>query len=837
MTMRNDATRLRVRTTDRRRPRAVVARQGQVLLDADVDQQSDHLLERVDTGTSDVLGSPGRLVVPAGSTAFVVTAAPSPADCGLGPGHGYLDGWLVENVIDDCTLATQPHPRTDTTPGPPVLLAIKCLTRLVDPVEEPALADPALGDAQAAGRALLDWQVFPFAPAAGWGGPLTCATSVTHPDWLKLVAPSTGTLAVVPDATPPSTDPCSLTPQGGYSRPDNLLFRCEVDGGTARSDYPAADGPRFALDGLRVKVSRRNASVLARITGVTGTELTVEPPALDPLNWFAPGLFAEIVSPHDDVDPRAASAGGRLFRVALADDTVVTLEAAAASAAAALDPDDGWYLRLWDTLADGSGTGVVSTAADPAVSQLLDLGDGLKIRLGGGPGAVFRRGDYWTFAARADGSVDWPAGNPFEPPHGPSVRYAPLLALDPAGDPAGEDCRIQTGTLTDRVLLYRGGDGQTVPLEGGGDVPLPSSLRVAVVRGRTPVAGATVEWSVPATPTGSPATVVDGTGISGATSRAVVTDANGLCEVQWSISAAAPEATHRIQARVPGTGGADESPPVVFTAGFRTAALTSYQSGACPLLMGSSTVQEALDTLCANIGEPAEAETLRLSTLRLRGDKTGITDLLREELLLNGLEVPHHAFNEGVGIGITDAVLECRPQPFDPIVEVVVDLPYPTTDYDKLYWARASRDRGQRDEGISGPFGFRSVRLDGNLEVRRDDAGDGFEPGLVWLPSEQARTFLDTVPFHLFGYAPLVDGELEEAGWKLDQRAERILCRLRVRSAHVWGTGPKSGERAYLDAEHLGASEGATGRELLVGERDPQRAADLDFFFYLVVDG
>ena len=59
MTIRNDATRATIRPKDGRRPRSVVARQGQVLLDADLDQQSRHLLDRVETETGDVLGSPG----------------------------------------------------------------------------------------------------------------------------------------------------------------------------------------------------------------------------------------------------------------------------------------------------------------------------------------------------------------------------------------------------------------------------------------------------------------------------------------------------------------------------------------------------------------------------------------------------------------------------------------------------------------------------------------------------------------------------------------------------------------------------------------------------------
>ena len=410
--------------------------------------------------------------MPAGSTAFKITAAASPADCGIGPGHGYLRGWLLENVTDPCTLATQPHPRTDTTLAAPYLLAIKALVRHVDPVEEPAWADAALGDAQAAGRALLDWQVFPFAPSPPWGTSPTCATATTAADWVELVQPSTGTLAVIPDATPPVTDPCSLAPAGGYSRAENLLYRIEVHGGTVRADLPTFDGPRFGLAGMKIKMSRRNASVMARITKITGTEVTVTPPSLDPLNWFATGTYAEVVSVHDDVDPRDAAGTERLFRVAKATDTIVRLEDAATPLLTAVAGKPGWFLRLWDAFPDGSGVATVSPAG-PKLSQPIDLGDGLKVRVGAGSdavaGAILRRGDHWTFAARADGTVDWPAGSPHETPHGPETRYAPLAVVSTsAGAPEGEDCRIPLATLTNRVLLYRGGDGQELPAPAGG---------------------------------------------------------------------------------------------------------------------------------------------------------------------------------------------------------------------------------------------------------------------------------------------------------------------------------------------------------------------------------
>jgi Family of unknown function (DUF6519) len=829
MTIRNDATRATIRPRDPRRPRSVVARQGQVLLDADLDQQSRHVLDRIETETGDVLGSAGRLVVPASSAAFRITAAATPDACGIGAGHGYLDGWLVENRTAGALLRTQPHPRTDTTPAAPVLMALKALVRYVDSAEEPVFADPSLGDAQAAGRALVDWQVFPFAPQAGWGTAPSCGAATTHAEWQALAAPSTGTLTVVPDTAPPATDPCSLTPQGGYSRAENLLYRIEVHGGVPRGDRPTADGPRFRMNGLKVKLSRRNASVLARVTAVNGTDFTVQPPALDPLNWFAPGSYAELVTMHDDVDPRDAVARERLFQVARATDTVVRLEAAAAPLAASVKTSgDRWFLRLWDAFGDGAGLVTVglSTAA-PQQSQPVDLGDGLTLVMGTGADDTFRRGDHWTFAARADGSIDWPPGRA-ETPHGPETRYAPLAVVGtPPGPSTTQDCRVPTATLTDRALLYRGGDGQEVPAPpGGGFVALPGRLRIAVMRGRTPVAGAAIEWSMPA---GAAPSRIGGSPVDGTNTATTVTDANGLGEVEWRIDGGRPDALHQVRAQLRVTGPA-EGPALVFTAAFRTAAATSYEAGACELLGQTTTVQEALDVLCANVGATPEPPTLRLNTILLMGLDGNVVDLVRDRVILNGIELPHDAFGAGIALGTTlhgDKIRpDATPHPFDPIVEVELDLPYPTTDHEKIYWARASAAPQKRTEVVR-PFGFQRMRFDGTVKIIEDPV-----VGLFWEPTEMAQAFLRAAPDHMWGHRIVLQDEVKASGWR-DGEPDLILCRLRVRSAHVWAFDPRTDRRAYLSAEHLGTSERETERELLVEELDVQRAADLDMFFYL----
>jgi hypothetical protein len=831
MTIRNDATRTRIATREQRRPRAVVSRQGQVLLDLDLDQQSRHVLGRLETETVDTLGSSGRLLVPAGNTGFSITpdGANAALNFDIGAGHGYLGGWLLENLAV-CKLATQPHPRTGDTLTTPAIIAVKALIRHLDPVEEPTLADAALGDAQASGRALIDWQVFPFNVVVDGEPTLTCADVPSNKAWQDLTAKSTGTLEVAAQTATPSTDPCTLTPSGGYTRFENLLYRFEVHTGDANAAFPSVDGPRFNLDNLKLKFSRRNASLMVRIDKIDSASLTVSPPALDPRNWFAPGLFAEIVSVHDDVDPRAALANERMFRVLHADDDLVVLDATAAQIAATSATTDGtWFLRLWDAFPDGSGIATVSATGGAKVSADIDIGDGLKISLGTG---TFRRGDYWNVAARADGSIDWPqtSGSPDPmPPHGPEVRYAPLAVMTGNSvNPAIEICVIPFGTLSDRELEYRGGDGQSVftPLTSS-MVDLPATVRVAVMRGETPVNGATVRWSFVGPPGGS--CHINGSNCDANTSVDITTKSDGLAEVTWSIDAARHLDVHRIQAALLSGTALSKDLPIVFSATFETAAHTGYTPGKCATLTNVNNVQDALDTLCSQVG--GQPETLRLSSIILRDVKNDEKQLIQAGLILNGIpDVPFDSFTQDIGFQFvnssdgTPAKIEFDAPQFDPIVEIELDLPYPTTDQDRLYWARATNGH------VNSFFGFQRVRLQGMVRVGADAKG---VPELQWQPSDPARRFLESAQLHVWGQR-LIDAQLDPFNWPHPAAGNlTCMCRIRLRSALIFAEGAHG--RIYLNAEHLGIL-GGTGAALQLEERDPQRAADLDMFIYLVTN-
>src|SRR5262249_52994385 len=156
--------------------------------------------------------------------------------------------------------------------------------------------------------------------------------------------------------------------------------------------------------------------------------------------------------------------------------------------------------------------------------------------------------------------------------------------------PIFEDCRIPFATLTDRALLYRGGDGQSVFAPAGSTmVTLPGKLRVAVMRGESPGVGATVRWSLFP---GAPPCQINGTACTTATPFVMLTGVDGLAEVDWAIDSSQLLLLHHVQASID-PGPIDGPPPIVFSATFDTAAHTGYTPGKCSYLTKVDNVQDA----------------------------------------------------------------------------------------------------------------------------------------------------------------------------------------------------------------------------------------------------
>jgi hypothetical protein len=485
-------------------------------------------------------------------------------------------------------------------------------------------------------------------------------------------------------------------------------------------------------------------------------------------------------------------------RVTLAAGDPIPLPAANALGAA-------WYLRLWDVFPNFAPA-ATATPTGGAMNVEIDCGDGVLVTVWSALSGMtlFRRGDWWSFTARADGTIDWPldaANNPLpRVPDGPPIHYARLAAVaGPTATPV--DCRPIFAPLTQQfTLLYRGGDGQLASLidDPAPFVPLRAKARVAVESGGLPIINRQVRWSIPAgTPPGQ---------INGAAGQVTtLTDSNGLAEVTWALDRTQPAAEHALLAELVASPGMPVT-PLRFSASFETARRTSYVPG-CDLLSNTNNVQDALDKLCSNIGAAPVPDTLQLRRIRLL---SGNVELIRDDVILNAIEIDPDQLVEGIEFTCDRGPLAGAHAPFDPIVDLEIELPYPVTAPDFDYWARPL--------DLTLPFATQRIRLDGPVDV-----GGNL---ITWKATREVVRFLQSARTHLFG----------EGGKALfaAENVLRVLTRLRLRSQFIW-IGIEDNRRVYLNAEHLGVAGPITRRELDLKLRDPQLAGDLDMFFYLVV--
>lgn len=448
----------------RHRYAAVMMQQGRVQIDADWNEQGDILLERMRRQALDTFG---RVAASRFSTpdAFRIGVIPgSPRDLSIEPGRYYVDGLVAEALPSDGSpirytaqpFYPDPPPLPDRTGA---IVYLDVWQREVTWVEEPALLDVALGGVDTAARLQTAWQVKVAAePNATCGIDL----DVRFP-------PSPARLTTAAIAPPAPEDPCLIAPKVGYRGIENRLYRVEVHRG----------GPAGTA---RFKYSRDNASVRSPVLGMTtelrgGSEvsvLVVERIGLDPGLRFSAGEWVEITDEHrflhgeagamaQIAEPPTERTGEDGFRVVLDRRIPAAGERAFGASPAALAIRRTRIIR-WDQAAprntlDADGLMTIGAAATP-------LEEGIEVTFSlAAPGAQYRVGDYWVFAARtADASVEVLAA---APPKGPIHRYAQLAAFSQiaTGD-APSDCRTLWPPLT-----QGGGDGCcTVVVRPGEDV-------------------------------------------------------------------------------------------------------------------------------------------------------------------------------------------------------------------------------------------------------------------------------------------------------------------------------------------------------------------------------
>jgi hypothetical protein len=476
------------------------------------------------------------------------------------------------------------EPALPTTAGT-YLAYLDVWERFVGAADDRLLRETALGGPDTAARDQVVWQLrfartSDLVLSGAVAAPVSCVSFM--PGWSPFESAASGRMAARARTAAAVADPCALPAAGGYRSLENHLYRVEIhNGGSGVGTW---------------KWSRDNAIRESRYTAIDNGALLIDslgpddPTALKRDDWVeildearqlagAPGFFARL----SDINGT---------RVSLAEvrhpDTLAAMTNAGLPDLGALPPTGG-IVRRWE----GGLPVAVQTNAWVAIEQ------GIEVAFATGR---FATGDFRQIPARSlAATIEWPAdpatgGEAWIPPRGITHHYAALALVTRAADETwtvDSDCRNLFPPLTAlRSFLYLGGDGQTAmadPLAPTVRVALASSLRVGVVRGRTPLAGLSVEFEI-----------IDGDGRLGPvadnlTKRVATTGSDGVAAMTWALDAALP--VQRVRARLLDAGGHHTHLPISFTATLRSASQVSFDPAQSPDLGGANTVQEAIETL------------------------------------------------------------------------------------------------------------------------------------------------------------------------------------------------------------------------------------------------
>lgn len=436
----------------------VVSQQGRVLLDADVNTQTDLLVYRMQMLTYGLLGP----VAAVGNAFRISPAANAAADFGISGGQLWSFGVLCEGHAS-VTYGTQPDYPTPPAldPAKEYLVYLDVWERDLNSLEAPEIREVALGGPDTTGRTRVVWQVKALelgptdwrpgllkaagnrkptaAPAPAFQAP---AGAVFHPMLADAaLAPGAAATQSTPcdqaffallsklperflrplleaglEHPPAAPDPCAIAPGSRYRGLENQLYRVEVHaGGTAAQ--------------ATFKWSRENGSVVFGVADVTTdaaagtTTVALDDLGRDRTRTLQVGDWVELLN-----DARILGQETHdLLRVKelQPDDQSVVLEGVSDSfdASAAQHP----YLRRWDhggLPADRRGGAVpVQESPDAATGPWLALEDGIQVRFQAAasqaPARIYRPGDFWLIPARTlTGAIEWPYTDPQPPRFG-----------------------------------------------------------------------------------------------------------------------------------------------------------------------------------------------------------------------------------------------------------------------------------------------------------------------------------------------------------------------------------------------------------------------------------
>jgi hypothetical protein len=182
-------------------------------------------------------------------------------------GRYYVDGILCVND------GPVPFTAQPDLPGEPLptaagtyLAYLDVWQRHLTALEDPGIREVALNGPDTATRTKTVWQI----KMEAVGENAIC--NQFGPDWRPISTQSTGQLRARAEPGGPSEGPCIVPAGAGFRRLENQLYRVEIHT-PGQAGLTGAETITASF-----KWSRDNGSIVARLSGIDGNELTVSTP-------------------------------------------------------------------------------------------------------------------------------------------------------------------------------------------------------------------------------------------------------------------------------------------------------------------------------------------------------------------------------------------------------------------------------------------------------------------------------------------------------------------------------------------------------------------------------
>jgi hypothetical protein len=482
---------------------SVIMPQGRVQSDADWNELLDEIARRIQAGTLDIMGraaytlsTPDAFYISPGSTPWVVN---------IGLGRMYVDGLLAENhglppgtwdpALEELSGVPQPQPTTvSNTPSipftsqpylpaaaaslsgaaqylptgtGPYVYYLDVWKRAVTWLQDSELIDSAIG-IDTSGRIQTAWQVR-WTTANPTGGVTGCSI----PD-SEIAYPVQSTGQLTTQALPnPASGPCCLTPGSGYTGLENQFYRVQIHQGGP----PGTATFKWSRENASVATSVISIATKGNAAGNQATVLKVTSLGRDQVLNFSNGNWIELLDDNVELDgmpdpnypsgaPYTYGNPGLLCQIDYVSPTTNEIYLVTPPITDARFPvgtpatDVNTRIVRWDQAgtvysSNSSGTQTATTYAQNT-GDILTPGDGVTmlVLVNGivatftvsAAGGNFLAGDFWTFAARTDGTLDQPLST--APPRGIQHHYTKLsvVTFDSSGNATNTpDCRTQFG--------------------------------------------------------------------------------------------------------------------------------------------------------------------------------------------------------------------------------------------------------------------------------------------------------------------------------------------------------------------------------------------------------